>query len=38
LCFVVAGKKRQQHDIDAALANWLDYKRRKKEENYGSDT
>ena len=22
-------KKRQQHDINAALANWQDYKRRK---------
>jgi putative component of toxin-antitoxin plasmid stabilization module len=22
-------KKRQQHDISAAVANWQDYKRRK---------
>jgi putative addiction module killer protein len=31
-------KKRQQYDINAALANWLDYKRRKKEDDYGSYT
>ena len=31
-------KKRQQHDIDAALANWQDYKRRKKGDKYGADT
>jgi putative addiction module killer protein len=31
-------KKRQQHDIDTAFANWQDYKRRKKEDNYGTDT
>ncbi len=31
-------KKRQQHDIDAAGANWQDYKRRKKEDNHGADT
>jgi putative addiction module killer protein len=30
-------KKRQQHDINAALASWLDYKRRKKEDNDGPD-
>jgi putative addiction module killer protein len=24
-------KKRQQHDINAAIANWEDYKRRKQE-------
>jgi putative addiction module killer protein len=29
-------KKRQQHDIDAALANWQDYKRRKQENDYAS--
>lgn len=40
LVIVLGGgsKKRQQHDIDAALANWQDYKRRKKEDNYGADT
>jgi putative addiction module killer protein len=31
-------KKRQQHDIDSALANWQDYKRRKKEDHDGPDT
>src|SRR5580693_6357990 len=31
LVIVLGGgtKKRQQHDIDAALAHWQDYKRRK---------
>ena len=40
LVIVLGGgaKKRQQNDINAALANWQDYKRRKKEGNYGSDT
>jgi putative addiction module killer protein len=40
LVIVLGGgtKKRQQHDIKAALANWQDYKRRKKEDDYGSDT
>src|SRR5579863_1320961 len=40
LVIVLGGgtKKRQQHDINAALANWQDYKRRKKEDNYGPDT
>ena len=40
LVIVLGGgsKKRQQHDIDAALGNWQDYKRRKKEDNYGTDT
>src|SRR5271169_4137808 len=40
LVIVLGGgaKKRQQHDINIALANWQDYKRRKKEDNYGSDT
>ena len=35
LVIVLGGgtKKRQQHDIDAALANWQDYKRRKQESN-----
>lgn len=35
LVIVLCGgtKKRQQHDISAALANWRDYKRRKKENN-----
>ena len=31
-------KKRQQHDIAIALANWQDYKRRKKRDNHGADT
>jgi putative addiction module killer protein len=31
-------KKRQHYDINAALANWQDYKRRKKEDNYGPHT
>jgi putative addiction module killer protein len=36
LVIVLGGgsKKRQQHDIDAAGANWQDYKRRKKEERW----
>src|SRR5579872_6997707 len=40
LVIVLGGgsKKRQQRDIDAAAANWQDYKRRKKEDNYGADT
>jgi putative addiction module killer protein len=40
LVIVLGGgsKKRRQHDINAALANWRDYKRRKKEDNYGPDT
>jgi putative addiction module killer protein len=40
LVIVLGGgtKKRQQHDIKAALANWQDYKRRKKEDDYASDT
>jgi putative addiction module killer protein len=40
LVIVLGGgsKKRQQHDIDAAGANWQDYKRRKKEDSYGADT
>jgi len=40
LVIVLSGgsKKRQQHDIDDAQANWQDYKRRKKEDNYGPDT
>ena len=40
LVIVLGGgsKKRQQHDIDAAGANWQDYKRRKKEGSYGTDT
>src|SRR5579863_5664370 len=40
LVIVLGGgsKKRQQRDIDAAVANWQDYKRRKKEDNYGPDT
>ena len=35
LVIVLGGgtKKRQQHDIESALANWQDYKRRKKEDN-----
>ena len=31
-------KKRQQQDIDAAVTNWQDYKRRKKEEGHGPHT
>jgi putative addiction module killer protein len=40
LVIVLGGgsKKRQQHDIEAALANWQDYKRRKRGDSYGSDT
>ena len=40
LVIVLGGgsKKRQRHDIEAALANWQDYKRRKKEDSYGADT
>lgn len=40
LVIVLGGgsKKRQQHDIKAARANWQDYKRRKKEDDYGPDT
>ena len=40
LVIVLGGgtKKRQQNDIATALANWQDYKRRKKEGNYGPDT
>jgi putative addiction module killer protein len=40
LVIVLGGgtKKRQQQDVNAALANWQDYKRRKKEDDYGSDT
>ncbi len=30
-------KKRQERDIHAALSNWQDYKRRKKEDNDGPD-
>lgn len=30
-------KKRQQRDIDAATANWEEYKRRKQEHKHGSD-
>jgi hypothetical protein len=30
-------KKRQQHDINDTLANWHNYKRRKKEANDASD-
>jgi putative addiction module killer protein len=39
LVIVLGGgtKKRQQHDINTALTNWQDYKRRKKEDNYGPD-
>ena len=34
LVILLAGgtKKRQQRDIDAAKARWMDYKRRKREE------
>jgi putative addiction module killer protein len=34
LVIVLGGgsKKRQQHDINTALARWQDYKRRKKED------
>ena len=28
-------KKRQQRDIAAALANWQEYKLRKKEDDHG---
>ena len=28
-------KKRQQREIEAALANWRGYKRRKKDEGHG---
>src|ERR1700722_6501789 len=40
LVIVLGGgsKKRQQHDINAAHVNWQDYKRRKKEDNYGLNT
>lgn len=40
LVIVLGGgtKKRQQGDISTALANWQDYKRRKKEDNDGPDT
>ena len=40
LVIVLGGgsKKRQQHDIDAALTYWQEYKRRKKEKSYGADT
>jgi putative addiction module killer protein len=40
LVIVLSGgtKKRQQLDINAALANWQDYKRRKKEGKHGPDT
>jgi putative addiction module killer protein len=40
LVIVLGGgtKKRQQHDINSALANWQDYKRRKKEEHDAPDT
>jgi putative addiction module killer protein len=40
LVIVLGGgsKRRQQHDIEAALANWQDYKRRKREGDYGADT
>src|ERR1700722_18821341 len=39
LVILLAGtKKRQHHDINAAVANWQEYKRRKKEGDYGSDT
>jgi len=31
-------KKRQQHDIDAALAHWQDYKRRKQENHHAPDS
>jgi putative component of toxin-antitoxin plasmid stabilization module len=31
-------KKRQQRDISVALANWQDYKRRKKEEQDATDS
>ena len=39
LVIVLAGgsKKRQQRDIEGALANWQDYKRRKKEDGDGAD-
>jgi putative addiction module killer protein len=35
LVILVGGgtKKRQQHDISAALAHWQDYKRRKQKES-----
>src|ERR1700722_11088560 len=40
LVIVLGGgsKKRQQPDINAAHVNWQDYKRRKKEDNYGLNT
>jgi putative addiction module killer protein len=40
LVILVGGgaKKRQQHDIDAALAIWRDYKRRKQENQHASDS
>jgi putative addiction module killer protein len=40
LVIVLGGgsKKRQQLDIEAALANWQEYKRRKKEDKHGADT
>jgi len=31
-------KKRQQADIEKALALWIEYKRRKSEEKDGADT
>ncbi len=31
-------KKRQQHDIDTALSNWQDYKRRKQENHHAPDS
>jgi putative addiction module killer protein len=39
LVIVLGGgtKKRQQHDINSALINLRDYKRRKKEDNDGPD-
>jgi putative addiction module killer protein len=40
LVIVLGGgaKKRQQHDIAAALANWQDYKRRKQENDHASNS
>jgi putative addiction module killer protein len=31
-------KKRQQHDINAALTNWQDYKQRKEDNSHAPNT
>jgi len=40
LVILVGGgiRKRQQHDIGAALAHWRDYKRRKQESGHAFDS